>query len=128
MFGSQVSRLENITVDYPLFTDIMLELLQTILCFPCSLGMFEFLDALQKQLTAVCKGFTEWLEQLTPDATVTTSASVQSSYSNQVNKLIKMVLLAVQRVMNRHKDDCYTLNTSEGGETKVNAILHSYPI
>ena len=106
----------------------MLELLQTNLCFPCSLGMFEFLGALQKQLTAVCEGFTEWLEQLTPDATVTTSASVQSSYSDQVNKLIKMVLLAVQRVMNRHKDDCYTLNTSEGGEAKVNAILHSYPI
>ena len=84
--------------------------------------MFEFLGALQKQLTAVCKGFTEWLEQLTPDATITASASVQSSYSDQVNELMKMVLLAVQRVMNRHKDDCYTLNTSEGGEAKVNDI------
>ena len=85
--------------------------------------MFEFLGALRKQLTAVCEGFTEWLEQLTPDATVATSVSVQSSYSDQVNKLIKMVLLAVQRVMNRHNDDCYTLNTSEGGEAKCNSPL-----
>ena len=84
--------------------------------------MFEFLGALRKQLTAVCEGFTEWLEQLTPDATVAASVSVQSSYSDQVNKLIKMVLLAVQRVMNRH-DDCYTMNTSEGGEAKCNSPL-----
>lgn len=92
--------------------------LQTDLCFPCSLGMFEFLGALQKQLIAVCKEFAEWLEQFT----VATPTSVQSSYSNQVNKVIKMILLAVQRVMNRHKDDCCTLNTSEGGERKVNSI------
>jgi len=28
---------------------------------------------------------------------------VQNSYSDQVNKLIKIILLAVQRVMNRHR-------------------------
>lgn len=86
--------------------------------------MFEFLGALQKQLTAVCKEFAKWLEQFTPDATVATSTSVQNSYIDQVNKVIKMILLAVQHVMNRHKDDCYTLNTSEGGEGKVNGVLY----
>lgn len=68
--------------------------------------MLEFLGALRKQLSTACRGFAEWLEAVEhsiPVSIVTPHEAVQNSYGDQVNKLIKMILLAVQRVMNRHR-------------------------
>jgi len=68
--------------------------------------MLEFLGALQKQLSTTCRGFAEWLEAVEHSilvSIVTPREAVQNSYSDQVNKLIKIILLAVQRVMNRHR-------------------------
>ena len=64
--------------------------------------MLEFLGALQKQLSTTCRGFAEWLEAV-EHSIVTPHEAVQNSYSDQVNKSIKIILLAVQRVMNRHR-------------------------
>ena len=64
--------------------------------------MLEFLGALQKQLSTTCRGFAEWLESV-KHSIVTPHEAVQNSYSDQVNKSIKIILLAVQWVMNRHR-------------------------
>ena len=69
--------------------------------------MLEFLGALQKQLRTECKGFAEWLETVEHSISVSIVTpgreSLQSSYCDQVNGMTKMILLAVQRVMNRHR-------------------------
>ena len=80
-----------------------------------SLGMLEFLGATQKQLTNVCHDFDLWQQQMETlkEATVVDTESM-NCYQNHGTRVIRAMLLGVQRMMNRHFRDKNTFKTASG--------------
>lgn len=90
----------------------------SFLClFLCSLGMLEFFGSVRTQLAKVSQEFREWQREVEQSRLEGGMGDEGEEYLECGSRVIRTVMLCVQRVMNKHYSDhsAFTASTDSSG-------------